>query len=73
MDSYNLVQTIQDPTRKENMLYLVFTNNNSVITHIEVTGTIMSDHELIELSTNIRDNDNQLTNSKKMYIWKRQI
>merc|ERR1712212_861442 len=37
MDSFHLTQTIQEPTRKENTLDLVFTNNTSLFTQIEVT------------------------------------
>ena len=39
MDSFHLVQTIQEPTRKENTLDLVFTNNTSLFKQIEETKT----------------------------------
>merc|ERR1711989_224588 len=42
MDKFSLVQAIQEPTRKENTLDLVFTNDISIFTQVEVTSTIMS-------------------------------
>merc|ERR1712055_1093870 len=41
---------------KNNTLDPVFTNDLGIITQIDVTGTIMSDHDIIELATNIGDN-----------------
>ena len=55
MDKFNLVQTIQEPTRDENTLDLVFTNDISLFTQVEVTNTIMSDHDIIEITTNVDD------------------
>ena len=66
MDKYHLVQTIQEPTRKKNTLDLVFTNDISVFTQIEVTRTIMSDHDLIEITTNIEEKENHLNNKENM-------
>ena len=36
---------------KYNTLDLVFTNNLELITQIDVTGTIMSDHDIFEIMT----------------------
>merc|ERR1711913_239598 len=55
MDKFNLVQTIQEPTRDENTFDLVFTNDISIFTQVEVTNTIMSDHDIIEITTNLDD------------------
>ena len=55
IDKFNLVQTIQEPTRDENTLDLVFTNDISLFTQVEVTNTIMSDHDIIEITTNLDD------------------
>merc|ERR1711889_4510 len=58
MNKYHLLQTVKEKIRKDNTLDLVFTNNLDLITQIDVTGTIMSDHDIIEIETNI-------ANSKK--------
>ena len=60
MDNFHLSQTIQEPTRKENTLDLVFTNNISIFTQIDVSKTILSDHDLIELSTNLPDENKNM-------------
>ena len=62
MDSFHLVQMIQEHTRKENTLDLMFTNNPGLFTQIEVTGTCMSDHDIIEITTSIPDNNHLLNN-----------
>ena len=62
MDSFHLVQMIQEHTRKENTLDLMFTNNPGLFTQIEVTGTCLSDHDMIEITTSIPDNNHLLNN-----------
>ena len=52
-DRYHLVQAIEEPTRKENTLDLMFTNEIDAFKQIEVTGTFMSDHDVIEITTDI--------------------
>ena len=52
-DRYHLVQAIEEPTRKENTLDLIFTNEIDAFKQIEVTGTFMSDHDVIEITTDI--------------------
>ena len=64
MDKYQIVQTIQEPTRKKNTLDLVFVNDISIFTQIEVTKTIMSDHDLIEITTNIEEKEKHLTSKE---------
>ena len=56
MNKYQLIQTVEEKTRKNNTLDLVFTNDLGIITQIDVTGTIMSDHDIIEIATNTGDN-----------------
>ena len=63
MDNHALVQIVEEPTRKENTLDLVFTNNVNMFTNIDVTGSSMSDHKLVELTTNIV---NSVAQSKKI-------
>ena len=45
---------IEEPTRKENTLDLMFTNESSIVTVVEVTDSSYSDHNhnIIEMSTN---------------------
>ena len=47
-----LLQTIEEHTREDNTLDLIFTNETSLFTLIEVTETDLSDHNMIEISTN---------------------
>ena len=62
MDSFHLVQMMQEHTRRENTLDLMFTNNPGLFTQIEVTGTCLSDHDIIEITTSIPDNNHLLNN-----------
>ena len=59
VDRFNLVQIIEEPTREENTLDLVFTNEVSLITQVEISKTDMSDHNRIKLSTNIKSENIQ--------------
>ena len=47
-----MLQMIEEPTRNENTLDLVFTNETSLATMIEVNKSKLSDHNSIEISTN---------------------
>ena len=64
MNKYHLVQTVEEKTRKDNTLDLVFTNNLDLITQIDVTNTIMSDHDIIEIETNIENNTKTTTKNE---------
>ena len=64
MDKFSLVQAIQEPTRKENTLDLVFTNDISIFTKVEVTGTIMSDLNIIEITTTLDDDGKNINNKE---------
>ena len=46
------LQIIEEPTRLENTLDLIFTNETNLVTMIEVNKSKLSDHNLIEISTN---------------------
>ena len=46
-----MLQTIEEPTRIENTLDLMFTNEISLITMIEVNNSNHSDHNKVEVST----------------------
>ena len=47
-----MLQTIEEPTRGKNTLELFFTNEASLITSIGVYKSALSDHDLVEISTN---------------------
>ena len=47
-----MLQIIEEPTREENTLDLIFTNEINIATTIEVNKTKLSDHDCIEVSTN---------------------
>ena len=54
MDKYHMVQSIEETTRKDkNTLDLIFTNQIDMIMKVEVTKTVLSDHDQIEITTNI--------------------
>ena len=49
-----LQQYIEEPTRKNNMLDVFLTNNDQLIRQIIITETSMSDHNIIQIQTNIK-------------------
>lgn len=53
METLLLSQHVHGPTRQDNILDLVMTNNADMVNEIEITPTIHSDHNLIIISTNI--------------------
>merc|ERR1711874_358831 len=63
-EKYHLIQMVEEPTRIENTLDLVFTNNIDIITQQDVSKTIMSDHNIIEITTNIKDYNGQIPNTE---------
>ncbi|CAL4086617.1 unnamed protein product [Meganyctiphanes norvegica] len=65
MDRFSLVQIIEEPTRKKNTLDLIFTNEVSMFTEIEISKSNLSDHDLIELSTNIKTDRHQTKENVK--------
>ena len=57
IDKYHLVQSIEEATRGGNTLDLVFTNEIETFKQVEVARTILSDHDLIEIRTDIEWNE----------------
>ena len=49
-----LQQYIEEPRRKNNMLYGFLTNNDQLTLQIIITKTSMSDHNIIQIQTNIK-------------------
>merc|ERR1711874_750067 len=54
MDNFGLVQAIEEPTRGKNTLDLVYTNEISMIIQVEVVKSNLSDHDRVELTTNLK-------------------
>ena len=59
-----MLQTIEEPTRIENTLDLMFTNEISLITMIEVNNSNHSDHNKVEVSTNYTATEHERNNVK---------
>ena len=55
-ENYFMEQIVQEPTRRNNILDLVFVNNHSLIYDINISKTIISDHNMIEITTNLQKN-----------------
>ncbi|XP_069954607.1 uncharacterized protein [Cherax quadricarinatus] len=51
---FNLNQQIIEPTRLENTLDLIFTNNDDLIRNVTISNTIYSNHNIIEVQTCMR-------------------
>merc|ERR1712240_500354 len=64
-DKHHLVQMIDKPTREENTLDLIFTNNPEIITQLDISKTIMSDHNIFEVTTNLKDCNKLTSNNNK--------
>ena len=52
-NDYNLSQFVYKRTRKNNTLDLIFTNNEDLVHYMEVTPTIFSDHNIIEVTSRL--------------------
>ena len=59
MDNFGLVQAIEEPTRGKNTLDLIYTNEISMIIQVEVVKSNLSDHDRVELTTNIKYRKNE--------------
>ena len=68
-NQYNLVQAINGPTREENgkasTLDLIYTNDISLFTEIQIHPSNMSDHHLVEICTSYDCNLKRKTCSEK--------
>ena len=75
MDRFNLVQIIEEATRMKNTLDLIFTNEVAMITNVDVNKSNLSDHDLVELTTNIKTDKTQIKaninneNEKEQSFW----
>merc|ERR1712002_1162261 len=65
MDEFGLVQIIEEPTRGENTLDLIYTNETSMIIQVENIKSTLSDHDRIEVTTNIKTkNEEEIIENK---------
>ena len=63
---FNLIQTVDEPTRGTNTLDLIFTNELDIFSNREVSHSALSDHYFIELTTTIKtENVSENENIKK--------
>merc|ERR1711984_69945 len=53
-DEKCMLQVIEEKTRGENTLDLIYTNEVSLVTDIDVNESALSDHHRIEISTNYK-------------------
>ena len=66
MDEFGLIQIIDEPTREENTLDLIYTNESSMVMNVECTKSNLSDHNRIEITTNIKTRkEDELENKKR--------
>ncbi|CAL4120027.1 unnamed protein product [Meganyctiphanes norvegica] len=66
-DKHNLIQAIEEPTREKNTLDLIFTNDIEIFINIDVSKSSLSDHDIIEITTNYKMNNKEInheTNTK---------
>ena len=64
-DKFYMTQFVTQPTRGSNILDLIYCNNESLIYNIDVFPTIHSDHNMINLETNIIMEEIHLNNYKE--------
>ena len=66
--NFNMIQLISEPTRGNNTLDLVFTNEVELFNNCEISRSALSDHFIIEMSTALKTNnrnDNENDSNKK--------
>ena len=66
-----LQQYIEEPTRKNNIIDVFLTNNDQLTRQIIISETSMSDHNIIQIETNIKiveeKQNHQITKSNLSY------
>merc|ERR1712121_21959 len=53
-EEHCMIQIIEEATREENTLELVYTNDIRIVANIDVNTSAISDHNKIEISTTYR-------------------
>merc|ERR1711891_8524 len=65
-DEHCLIQIIEETTRKENTLDLVYTNNIRIVTNIDVNTSAISDHNKIEITTTYRIKEEKINKKNQV-------
>ena len=78
--NFNLIQLISEPTRGNNTLDLIFTNEIDLFSSCEISHSALSDHFLIEMSTSIKtdkkdkkENNNEKDGLRKLNFYSDKI
>ena len=64
-EEHCLIQIIEEATRKENTLDLVYTNDIGIVSHIDVNTSDISDHNKIEITTTYRIKEEKINKKKQ--------
>merc|ERR1712050_676069 len=67
-EEHCLIQIIEEATRKENTLDLVYTNDIGIVSHIDVNTSDISDHNKIEITTSYKIKDEIINKKSRMWI-----
>ena len=62
-----MTQIIEEATRNENTLDLVYTNDIRMVANIDVNTSAISDHNEIEITTTYRIKDEKINKKKTGY------
>merc|ERR1712002_915386 len=65
-EEHCLIQIIEETTRKEHGLDLVYTNDIGIVAHIDVNTSAISDHNKIEITTTYRIKEEKINKKKQV-------
>merc|ERR1712215_581030 len=65
-EGHCLIQIIEETTRKENTLDLVYTNDIGIVSHIDVNTSAILDHNKIEITTTYRIKEEKINKKKQV-------
>jgi len=63
-------QIIEQPTRNNNILDLFFTNNHEIVREYTVENTVASDHNAINVQTNLNCKPSEIHSNKDLFFQK---
>ena len=63
-EEHCMILIIEEATREENTLDLVYTNDIGIVSHIDVNTSAISDHNKIEISTIYRIKEEKINQKK---------
>merc|ERR1712033_105109 len=64
-EEHCMIQIIEEATRKENTLDLVYTNDIRIVANIDVNTSVISDHNEIEISTTYRIKEEKINKKRQ--------